>query len=518
VFSEKDNIMAVKPVALIILDGWGIREMREGNAVRLANTPNYRAWEADFERAVLDASGEAVGLPADQMGNSEVGHLNLGAGRIVYQDLTRISLALKDVSIDKIAPLTDAFAKAKAGNGRLHLIGLVSDGGVHSHLDHLLRLIAQARNYGLKIFIHAITDGRDTPPDSSTGFLTTLQNALGPNERIVTVTGRYFAMDRDKRWERIGKAYDVMVNRVGDGGRTANSALEAVVAAKAEGISDEFVPATKITQPDDVNCAIKPGDSLLFFNFRADRMRQIVKPFVDPSFDGFAHAFLPVDVTMMTDYATDLPGRVLFPNEDLTMTLAETLSQAGKTQFHAAETEKYAHVTYFFNGGREAPFAGETRHLQPSPKVATYDLKPEMSAHELTDAVIQRVNEHNDDFILVNYANPDMVGHTGSLPAAIKAVETVDACAGRLVNAIVAKGGIAVVTADHGNCERMIDLETGKPHTYHTTQPVALFTIGAGYRNLYPHGILADVAPTVLHLLGVPQPTEMTGRSLIQVG
>ncbi len=508
--------MAHKPVALIILDGLGIREMREGNAVVLANAPNYRSWNLNNERAVLDASGEAVGLPVDQMGNSEVGHLNLGAGRIVYQDLTRISLALKDGAIDAIAPLTEAMAAAKAGSGRLHLIGLVSDGGVHSHLDHLIHLVKHARRAGLKVFIHAITDGRDTPPDSSTGFLTRLQAELGPDERIVSVVGRYFAMDRDSRWERIGKAYDVMVNRVGDEGRVATSAAAAVAIARAAGVTDEFVPATKITQPNDAECAIKPNDSVLFYNFRADRMRQIVRTFVDPTFSGFARAFLPLDVTTMTAYADDLPSRVLFPNADLTMTLAETLSKAGLKQFHAAETEKYAHVTYFFNGGREEAFEGETRYLQPSPKVATYDLQPEMSARELTAAVIARVNEHDDGFILVNYANPDMVGHTGSLPAAIKAVETVDECAGRLVDAIVAKGGIAIVTSDHGNCERMIDLVTGKPHTYHTTQPVALFIIGAGYRNLFPRGVLADVAPTILDLLGVPQPPEMTGRSLIQ--
>jgi 2,3-bisphosphoglycerate-independent phosphoglycerate mutase len=508
--------MAYKPVALIILDGWGIREMREGNAVALANAPNYRKWNQDYERSVLDASGEAVGLPADQMGNSEVGHLNLGAGRIVYQDLTRITLALKDKAIDSLDPLREAMSYAKDHSGRLHLVGLVSDGGVHSHIDHLIALVKYARAAGVEVFIHAITDGRDTPPDSSTAFLTKLQSALTENERIVSVVGRYYAMDRDKRWERVGKAWDVIVNRKGDDGRNAANALDAVANARAAGITDEFVPATQIVQPDDTDVAIKPGDSVLFFNFRADRMRQIVRMFVDPAFDGYPRAFMPLDVTTMTQYADDLPARVLFPDENIEMTLAETLSKASKTQFHAAETEKYAHVTYFFNGGREEPFEGEARHLQPSPKVATYDLKPEMSARELTEAVIKRVNDADDDFILVNYANPDMVGHTGSLEAAIKAVETVDECAGRLVDAVVAKGGAAIVTADHGNCERMIDLATGKPHTYHTTQPVALFVIGEGYRNLYPRGILADVAPTVLDLLGVEKPAEMTGRSLVQ--
>lgn len=506
-----------RPVALIILDGWGIREMAEGNAVVLGNTPNYDRWNRELERTVLDASGEAVGLPEGQMGNSEVGHLNLGAGRIVYQDLTRIDLAIRDQSFFDNQVLLDAINGVKARGGKLHLIGLFGEGGVHSQSRHLYALLAAAKHQGVEPIIHIITDGRDTPPESAMGFAKKLETYLADHPGVVaSVCGRYYTMDRDKRWPRTEKGYRVITQHQGEEGRTADSLSAALQAAYAAGVTDEFVLPVAINVGDK-NVKVEPGDCLLFYNFRADRMRQLVTAFFKPDFDGFARDFInDLHLVTMTQYADDLPTAVLFPDVELVNPLAEVLSKAGLHQFHAAETEKYAHVTYFFNGGKEKQFAGEERHLEPSPKVPTYDQQPEMSARPLTAALLQRLQEHNDDFILVNFANPDMVGHTGVLAAAIKAVETVDECAGRLVAAINAKGGIALVTADHGNCERMINLETGEPHTYHTTQPVALFVIGDGYRNLRPRGILADVAPTVLDLLGIEQPAEMTGRSLLQ--
>lgn len=506
-----------RPVALIILDGWGIREMAEGNAVVLGNTPTYDRWNRELERSVLDASGEAVGLPEGQMGNSEVGHLNLGAGRIVYQDLTRIDLAIRDQSFFDNQVLLDAINGVKARGTKLHLIGLFGEGGVHSQSRHLYALLEAAKHHHVEPIIHVITDGRDTPPESGLGFAQKLETYLADHPGVVaSVCGRYYTMDRDKRWPRTEKGYRVITQHQGEEGRTADSLIAALQAAYAAGVTDEFVLPVAINVGDK-NVKVEPGDCLLFYNFRADRMRQIVTAFLKPDFDGFARDFITdLHLVTMTQYADDLPTAVLFPDVDLANPLAEVLSKAGLHQFHAAETEKYAHVTYFFNGGKEKQFAGEERYLEPSPKVPTYDQQPEMSARPLTEALLKRLQEHNDDFILVNFANPDMVGHTGVLAAAIKAVETVDECAGRLVAAINAKGGIALVTADHGNCERMINLETGEPHTYHTTQPVALFVIGDGYRNLRPRGILADVAPTVLDLLGVEQPAEMTGRSLLQ--
>lgn len=507
---------AVKPVALIIMDGWGLRTMETGNAVMLANTPNYDRMNATLERSVLDASGLAVGLPEGQMGNSEVGHLNLGAGRIVYQDLTRINLAISDRSFFANPVLVDAVQKAKRTGKKLHLIGLFSDGGVHSHMEHLFALLTLAGEYSVEPVLHLITDGRDTPPESGAAFVAQLEMQLAKTPALVaSVSGRYYTMDRDRRWPRIELGYRAMVYHEGKDGATAPSAAAALAASYAAGISDEFVLPVAI-ETGDRNGKIESGDVLIFYNFRADRVRQIVAPFVIPGFEGFAAAPLTeLTVVSMTRYDDNLPTQVVFPDVELTNVLAETLSKVGKRQFHAAETEKYAHVTYFFNGGAETPYAGEERHLEQSPKVATYDLKPEMSAYQLAAAVVNRIQSHDDDFILVNFANPDMVGHTGVLSAAIKAVETVDECVAKVTAAVVAKGGVALVTADHGNCERMLDLVTGEPHTYHTTQPVTLHAVGAGYFDMRPRGILADVAPTVLHLLGVPQPAEMTGQSLV---
>ena len=510
-----------RPVALIILDGWGIREMEHGNAVVQAKTPNYDGWLRQGERAVVDASGEAVGLPDGQMGNSEVGHLNLGAGRIIYQDLTRINLAIDRATFFENEVLLTALSGLKARGGKLHLIGLFGEGGVHSHSKHMYALLAAAEKAGIDPIIHVITDGRDTPPESALGFARTLESYLGVHPGVVaSVTGRYYTMDRDKRWPRTEIGYRAIAQHEGfrgeDGAmRTAPTLSAALQTSYNEGVTDEFVLPVAL-DVDGRNVLVEPGDTLIFYNFRADRMRQSVTIFTKPDFEGFQRPMIPdLDILTMTSYDPAYPVKVLYPEVAITNPLAEVLSKAGLRQFHAAETEKYAHVTYFFNGGVETPHTGEERHLEPSPKVATYDLQPEMSARPLAEAVIERVKTGLDDFILVNFANPDMVGHTGVLPAAIRAVETVDECAGRLVEAIRAAGGVAIVTADHGNCERMIDEMTGEPHTYHTTQPVSLFVLGDRYFNLRPRGILADVSPTILQLMGVPQPPEMNGRSLI---
>ena len=507
--------MSQKPVALFILDGWGIREMEHGNAVVQANTPNYNNWLLTRERAVLDASGEAVGLPDGQMGNSEVGHLNLGAGRVVYQDLTRINLAIRDESFFEIPKLKQAIDQVKEKGTKLHLIGLLGKGGVHSFSGHMYALLEMAKREGVEPILHLITDGRDTPPHSGAEFVADLESYLAENPgTIASVCGRYYTMDRDKRWPRIQKGYEAIVLHQGEDGKTAVSASEALKAAYADDTTDEFILPVAIETDKDVT--VSAGDCLLFYNFRADRMRQIVTPFLFPEFDGFARDFVEdLHVVTMTHYEDSFAVDVLFPEQEIVNTLAEVLSANGRKQFHSAETEKYAHVTYFFNGGIEKQYAGEARHLEPSPKVATYDLQPEMSAYKLTDALLKRIEEHEDDFILVNFANPDMVGHTGVLEAAVKAVEAVDECAGRLVEAIVGRGGVALVTADHGNCEIMVDEKTKSPHTYHTTQPVSFFAISDEYIRLVPRGKLADVAPTVLDLLGIEQPEEMTGRSLI---
>jgi 2,3-bisphosphoglycerate-independent phosphoglycerate mutase len=506
-----------KPVALIILDGWGIREKEEANAVALAHTPNYDKWLRSLERTILDASGEAVGLPDGQMGNSEVGHLNLGAGRIVYQDLTRINLAIRNGSFKQNPTLVKAIETVKTKGSKLHVIGLFGGGGVHGHSDHMYAIFDMANEAGVEPILHIITDGRDTPPQSSLDFLGTLEAYQAKKDLVVaSVSGRYYTMDRDRRWPRTEKGYRVMALHVGEEARVAASARVAIQQSHDEGVTDEFILPVAINTGGK-NVKIEPGDVVIFYNFRADRMRQPLTIFTDRQFDGFERDFIEdLTVLTMTNYDESYGAAVIFPEIEITNVLADVISQKGLKQFHAAETEKYAHVTYFFNGGVEKMYEGEERYLEPSPKVPTYDLQPEMSAYLLTDAVVKRVQEKDDDFILVNFANPDMVGHTGVLEAAIKAVEAVDECAGRLVQAVVDKGGVALVTADHGNCERMLDHKTGNPHTYHTTQPVSFFVIGADeYLNLRPRGILADVAPTILDLMGVAQPEEMTGRSVI---
>ena len=496
---------------------WGIRRKEDGNSVELGHTPNYDQWTQTLERAIVDASGEAVGLPEGQMGNSEVGHLNLGAGRIVYQELTRINLAIADKSFFENDVLNHAMDQVKKRGGKLHVVGLFGEGGVHSHSRHMYAILELAARKNVEAVVHLITDGRDTPPESGIEFAEDLDLFLEDNPAVVaSVSGRYYTMDRDKRWERTKKGYDVIALHQGENGRTAGSVRDALQASYADGVTDEFVLPVAI-DAGAREVRVESGDCIVFYNFRADRMRQIVRSFMFADFDGFEREYIEdVDIFTMTAYEDDFTASIIFPEQEIKNPLAEVLSDLNLTQFHAAETEKYAHVTYFFNGGREVKFAGEERHLEPSPKVPTYDLQPEMSAYPLTEAVLDRIENYDDDFILVNYANPDMVGHTGDLEAAIKAVEAVDKCAGKLVAAINAKSGVAVVTADHGNCERMIDHKTGNPHTYHTTQPVSLFVIGTeGYVNLKPRGKLADVAPTILQLMGIPQPEEMTGSSLL---
>jgi 2,3-bisphosphoglycerate-independent phosphoglycerate mutase len=509
--------MANKPVILIILDGWGIRQKEEGNAVVLGNTPNYDRWMQTLERAVVHTSGEHVGLVPDQMGNSEVGHLNLGAGRIVYQDITRIDIAIRENEFGTKKPIAEGFERLKETGGKLHLIGLLGRGGVHSHQKHLHALIDVAQENDLDPVIHVITDGRDTPTQNGIGFLADLNDKIAEAGvgRISTVSGRYHAMDRDRRWERTEKAYNAIAFRKAE--KSAPTAKEAIQNSYDEGTTDEFIEPAIIG--DDDSLTVDPGDMLLFYNFRSDRMRQLTQAFTMDNFEGADHfdKIDDLDVVTMTEYMDELPVKVVFPVELLHNTLAEWLSKQGLKQYHSAETEKYPHVTFFFNGRMEEPWPGEDRRIIPSPKVATYDLQPEMSAPELTRATLERIQDEADDFILVNFANPDMVGHTGDLDAAIKAVETVDECAGKLVDAVLKKGGAAIITADHGNCERMLDLNTGQSHTYHTVGPVSLFvTSKTGYYELWTWGRLADVAPTVLDLLDVVQPSEMTGRSLIK--
>lgn len=506
---------AHRPVALIILDGWGIREIETGNAVVLGHTPNYDRWTSTLERSVLDASGEAVGLPEGQMGNSEVGHMNLGAGRIIDQDLTRINKAIRDGSFFENEVLAAALDKVQ-GRSKLHLVGLFGEGGVHSHSDHMYALLQWAKRKNMEPILHLITDGRDTPPQSALSFAQRLEASRQEAPALVaSVCGRYYAMDRDRRWERTEKAYRLLALHQGEEGKAAATASEALEASYADGVSDEFVLPVAL-DVGKKQVTVEPGDCLIFYNFRADRMRQIVRAFMSSKFDGFEREFIDdVDIVSMTSYSDQFTTSIVFSEAEIVNPLAEVLSQAGCQQFHTSETEKYAHVTYFFNCGREQPFEGEARHLEPSPKVATYDLQPEMSTYPFTEVILDRLQKEDDDFILINFANPDMVGHTGVLEAAIQAVEVVDECAGRVVEAVNKKGGVAIVTADHGNCECMIDDATGEPHTYHTTQPVPLFIIGEGDRKLRSSGILADVAPTVLELMGIPKSPEMTGQSLI---
>jgi len=505
-----------RPVVLVILDGWGVSPHREGNAIALAATPHMTRYWQEFPHTLLQAAGTAVGLPEGQMGNSEVGHLNIGAGRVVYQDLTRINLAIADGSFFRNPVL--AKAMEKVGNGSsLHLMGLLSDGGVHSHIDHLEALLRMAAGHGLqRVFVHAFLDGRDVPPANARIYIEELEKtalALGCGQ-IATVMGRYWAMDRDRRWERVEKAWAAMVEGQGP---TAGTALAALEAAYARGETDEFVQPTVIVDAGVPRARIREGDAVIFFNFRPDRARQITRSLVDPAFTGFARPVFPrVHFVCFTEYDPAIDAPVAFGPEKLVHTLGGVLAAAGKKQLRLAETEKYAHVTFFFNGGEEQPNPGEERLLVPSPKVPTYDFKPEMSAPEVTDAFLERIAWDRYDCIVMNYANSDMVGHTGVLDAAVAAVEAVDEGVGRVVEATLRRGGAVLVTADHGNAEEMREPD-GAIHTAHTTNPVPFILVSLEYRGarLRDGGILADVAPTLLQIMGIPKPAEMTGTSLL---
>lgn len=499
----------------MVLDGWGLSEPGPGNAIYLARTPNMDYFMEKYASATLRCSGEAVGLPEGQMGNSEVGHLNLGAGRVVYQDFTRINLAIRNGSFFQNKELNRAFEKAETRGGTVHLMGLVSDGGVHSHIEHIYALLelARRRNYE-KVAVHAFLDGRDTPPKSAAVYLSQLQKMIDKLQTgcIATVMGRYYAMDRDKRWDRTRLAYDALV--YGEG-RRAPDALTAVKQAYEDGETDEFVRPT-IIEPFE-RLRVKTGDSIIFFNFRPDRARQLTRAFTDQTFQEFDRGDSPPEVCFVcfTEYDRTFQLPVAFPPEKLKNLLTDVLADNGLRQLRIAETEKYAHVTFFFNGGEEEPRPMEDRILIPSPRVPTYDMKPEMSAYEVTETLIEKIYANIYDFILVNYANPDMVGHTGSKEAAIKAVEAVDECAGKVVEAVLKQGGEVIITADHGNADRMIE-EGTKPHTAHTTSRVPFIYISdIRYPQLREEGILADVAPTILHALGLTQPAEMTGKSMV---
>ncbi|ADG83543.1 2,3-bisphosphoglycerate-independent phosphoglycerate mutase [Thermincola potens] len=508
-----------RPVVLTILDGWGIGDASEGDAIAKAKKPNWDALLAEYPKTQLGASGEDVGLPEGQMGNSEVGHLNIGAGRIVYQEFTRITKAIKDGSFFDNEELLKAVNHTKQNGSALHLMGLLSDGGVHSHISHLYALLDMAKRNNLrKVFVHAFLDGRDVPPANAREYIDALEakfDELGIGA-IATVMGRYYAMDRDKRWERVQKAYNAMV--YGEGLKST-LASGAVAQSYEKGDTDEFVvPTVIIDKNGDPVARVKTGDAVIFYNFRPDRAREITRAFVDENFDGFNRGPNPPKVyyVCMTQYDKTINAPVAFKPQVLVNTFGEYISKHGLKQLRIAETEKYAHVTFFFNGGVEPPNEGEERILIPSPKVATYDLKPEMSAYEVTDAVVKEIEKDKFDVIILNYANPDMVGHTGVMEAAVKAIEAVDECIGRVVQAVMTKGGTVLLTADHGNADQMVDPATGQPQTAHTVHRVPLILVSKEMKNvrLLP-GRLEDIAPTMLYILGLEKPPEMTGQCLI---
>ncbi len=509
-----------RPVALVILDGWGISPTCDDNAVCKARTPRLHELFETYPSARIGASGMDVGLPDGQMGNSEVGHLNIGAGRVVYQDLTRITKSINDGEFFRNPALTGAIGKIKAVGGKLHLMGLLSDGGVHSHITHLFALLELARQEGLEqVCVHAFLDGRDTPPKSGSDYLKQLEDEIARIGcgQVATVIGRYFAMDRDNRWERVERAYRALTE--GEGRRVESSAA-AIAQAYGAGQSDEFVEPRVIERGGRPVGTVDDGDGIIFFNFRSDRAREITRTLTDDGFTGFERKKRPAlsAYVCMTEYDATFGLPLAFPPESYRNILGEVVAAAGRKQLRIAETEKYAHVTFFFNGGSEEPFEGEERVLIPSPQeVATYDQKPAMSAVEVTDEVVRRVQSDAYDLIVLNYANPDMVGHTGVLEAAVQAMETVDQCVGRVVDAVLAQGGALILTADHGNCEQMSDGKGG-PHTAHTSNPVPIILVDPERKGqALNNGILADIAPTLLALLGLPVPQEMTGKTLIPV-
>ncbi len=527
-------IIRPKPIALVILDGWGVAPHSKGNGVTLAKKPVFDHLVSTYPVMTLQASGEAVGLSWGEMGNSEVGHLNLGSGKIIYQTLPRINRAIEIGALDKNKTLIKAIDSAKKNKSRLHLMGLVSNGGVHSHQDHLYALLELCHKQNFKdVFIHVFLDGRDTKKDGGLDYVKMLQSKI--NEvgfgKIASISGRFYAMDRDNHWDRIEKAYSAMA--LGKSEIKEENPIKAIEKSYQQGIYDEeFIPIV-VTQKSKPIGLIEDKDSVIFFNFRADRARQMTAVFTLPTFDKFDRQKKYNDLffATFTEYDKDLPVEVAFPPEMIERSLSRILQDNNLAQLHAAETEKYAHVTFFFNGGREDEFKGESRILVPSPSVPTYDQKPEMSANELTTKVIASIKEAKNDFIVINYANPDMVGHTGVIPATIKAIEATDKCLGNLVNAVLSQNGVCFITADHGNAEELINLQTGEVDKEHSTNPVPFIAVGSRWEGqklttgmdslggdlsiLTPSGMLADIAPTILNIFEIPQPPEMTGRPLI---
>lgn len=518
--SETDH---PRPIALVILDGWGINPERDHNAIALANTPNMdRLWE-EYPHTALNASEHFVGLPEGQMGNSEVGHQNMGAGFVVYQELTRLDNAIKDGSFFTNPELVGACEHVKAHDSTLHLFGLLGPGGVHSHWAHLFALLDLAKRHGIeRVVYQAFTDGRDTPPQSGYGFMQTVldkMREIGVGE-VGTVSGRYYAMDRDKRWERMEKAYNAIVH--GEG-QPARDPLEAFTRSYDAGVTDEFIIPTVIETDGQVPHKVSDGDAVIYFNFRGDRGRELTIAITETNFAGFDRGRQLSDLyyVTLTQYQEGLPVHVAYETMEVKVPLAKVLSDLGLRQFHIAETEKYAHVTFFFNGRTEEPFPGEDRVLVPSPKVATYDLKPEMSAHGITEELVKRIGSGEYDFIVANFANGDMVGHSGKLDATIKAVETVDSCVGEVFKAVQDAGGVLIITADHGNAEQMLDSTTGGPHTYHTTNPVPFILISPDdttwrHAQLIEGGRLCDITPTILDIMSIPKAPDMTCQSLLR--
>lgn len=508
--------MTKKPLLLCIMDGFGLNPSDDGNAIHMAKTPNLDRFYAQYPNTSLNASGLAVGLPEGQMGNSEVGHTNIGAGRIVYQELTRITKSIQDGDFFKNAEFLAAVENCKKTGSALHIMGLLSDGGVHSHNEHIYAVVELAKRAGLsKVYLHCFLDGRDVPPSSGKDYVLQLENKLAEIGvgKIATVMGRYYAMDRDNRWDRVEKAYAAMTRGIGE---QSDNAAAAVQKSYDSEVTDEFVVPAVVTENGAPVGMITEHDSVVFCNFRPDRARQITRAFVDPEFDGFAREYMSLYFVCMTQYDKSMPNvHVAFKPQTLVNTLGEYISSKGLTQLRIAETEKYAHVTFFFNGGVEAVSEGEDRALIHSPKVATYDLQPEMSAYLVTDELLKRLDSGKYDVIILNFANCDMVGHTGVIPAAVKAVETVDECVGKVADKVLSMGGTMLITADHGNADQMIDPKDSEPFTAHTTFPVPFIVLGAGDVSLREGGCLADIAPTMLKLLGLEQPKEMTGKSII---
>lgn len=500
------------PLALLILDGWGYRETTESNAIAAANTPNLDRLAKEYANTLISGSGLDVGLPPGQMGNSEVGHVNLGAGRVVYQDFTKITKAIDDGSFYANDVLVKGVTQAADNKGAVHILGLLSGGGVHSHIDHLFAAVKLAKKQGVdKVYVHGFLDGRDTPPQSAIDYVKQTTDFCAEYEgaELASVIGRYYAMDRDNRWDRVQQAYDLIVSGIAE--FTVNDMNAGIQASYDIDISDEFVKPTKVSTYEGIN----DGDTILFMNFRADRARELSHALATPSFSGFERIKQAnTNFVMLTEYETTLKVPCAFPTENLVNVFGQWLADHGKTQLRISETEKFAHVTFFFSGGKEDEYAGETRKLIPSPDVATYDLQPEMNSELLTDELVAAIESGDFDAIICNYPNGDMVGHTGNFGAAVKACEAVDACIGRVIAALEKVGGECLITADHGNAEQMVDPSTGVKHTAHTSEPVPFIYFGR-HANIRDNGVLSDVAPTMLHLMGMEQPAEMTGTPIV---